>query len=259
MELEQIIDLIEYPITSGEFKRAGREKLDRDGVLILPGFLNRTAIDAISREGIENEDKAYFCTKWHNAYLTPSDPDHPKDHPRNREVVSSKGCITDDQIPKESPLRTLYDSPDFKGFLAHVLTEEALYPYADSMSSINLHYARTGQELGWHFDESSFSITLMIQPASKGGTFEYVGRIRDADKGEMNVDGVDKVLNDAVTPEQLSMDAGALVMFRGRNSIHRVTPNEGDTTRMLVVLAYNSEPGIALSEPTQMTFYGRVA
>jgi hypothetical protein len=54
------------------------------------------------------------------------------------------------------------------------------------------------------------------------------------------------------------MDAGTLVLFRGRDAIHRVTPVQGDTTRMLVVLAYNSEPGIALSESARMTFFGRL-
>ncbi|MCP3704490.1 MAG: 2OG-Fe(II) oxygenase, partial [Alteromonas sp.] len=45
---------------------------------------------------------------------------------------------------------------------------------------------------------------------------------------------------------------------RGRNSIHRVTPTEGDRIRMLVVLAYNTKPGIALSDSARMTFYGRL-
>jgi hypothetical protein len=54
------------------------------------------------------------------------------------------------------------------------------------------------------------------------------------------------------------MDAGALVLFRGRNAIHRVAPVEGTRTRMLVVLAYNGEPGVSLSESARMTFYGRL-
>jgi len=55
------------------------------------------------------------------------------------------------------------------------------------------------------------------------------------------------------------MDPGSLVLFRGRNSMHRVTPNESDKTRMLAVLAYNSEAGVVLSESARMTFYGRLA
>lgn len=48
------------------------------------------------------------------------------------------------------------------------------------------------------------------------------------------------------------------MLFRGRNALHRVSPTEGDTTRMLVVLAYNAQPDIALSESARMTFYGRL-
>mgnify|MGYP001825383856 CR=1 FL=1 len=59
-------------------------------------------------------------------------------------------------------------------------------------------------------------------------------------------------------PQVLEMEPGTLVFFRGRNSIHRVTPNESDTTRMLAVLAYNTEPGVELSESARMTFYGRL-
>ncbi|WP_232617220.1 MULTISPECIES: hypothetical protein [unclassified Marinomonas] len=58
--------------------------------------------------------------------------------------------------------------------------------------------------------------------------------------------------------KRLKSEPGALVLFRGRNAIHRVTPTQGETTRMLSVLAYNSQPGIALFEAASKTFYGRV-
>jgi hypothetical protein len=40
--------------------------------------------------------------------------------------------------------------------------------------------------------------------------------------------------------------------------MHRVTPTIGEKTRILVVLAYNTKPGIALSEAARMTFFGRL-
>ena len=98
----------------------------------------------------------------------------------------------------------------------------------------------------------------MIQEPEAGGAFEYVENLRDADRGEMNFDGVGNVLDGETPVSRLSMGAGALVLFRGRNAIHRVAPVEGSRTRMLVVLAYNSEPGIALSESARLTFYGRL-
>ena len=74
----------------------------------------------------------------------------------------------------------------------------------------------------------------------------------------MNYELSGRVLDGKVPTQTLSMDAGALVLFRGRNSIHRVTPVKGSRTRMLVVLAYNTKPGISLSESARMTFYGRL-
>ena len=258
MTLGTIIDMDAFPLADPSFRARCRASLDRDGVLVMPGFLAPEAVETVRREGVAHRDQAYFCAQDHTAYLSPPDPDFAPDHPRNRMVVSTKGCITDDIVPADSPLRTLYDSDLFRDFLCAVLGEQALYPYADPLSSINLHYAETGQELGWHFDNSSFAITLMIQPAERGGQFEYVGGLRDADAGDMNYDGVGTVLDGKATPKQLAMDAGALVLFRGRNALHRVAPNEGARTRMLVVLAYNAQPGISLSEAARMTFYGRV-
>ncbi|MEH6631303.1 MAG: hypothetical protein V7776_10770 [Halopseudomonas aestusnigri] len=258
MSVAEIIDLKRYPLMDEDFRLSCRRSVDDTGVLVLENFLNTNALEQVLEEGEENEDKAYFCTQEHNVYLTPSDLEYSDNHPRNRKVISSKGCITDDIIPANSPLRELYDSQEFRSFLCSVLGEKQLHRYADSLSSINLHYANPGQELGWHFDNSSFATTLMIQEPEAGGTFEYVGGLRDADNNEMNFDGVEQVLNGERPVKSLSMGAGALVLFRGRNAIHRVAPVEGNRTRMLVVLAYNSKPGIALSESARMTFYGRL-
>ena len=66
------------------------------------------------------------------------------------------------------------------------------------------------------------------------------------------------VLDGAGDPEELTMGAGDLVLFRGRNALHRVTPVEGDQTRILAVLAYNTEPGLSLSPAARLTFFGRL-
>ncbi len=258
MELPEIVKLVDYPLNDPALQDRCRQQLDQQGALVLPGFLTPEALAAVIREGESKQSQAYYTGEMHNVYLRDPDPEFPEQHPRNRPVHSSKGCITDDQIDMDSPLRTLYDSEPFRNFLCAVLGEQQLFSYADPLSSINLHYAAEGQELGWHFDNSSFAITLLIQKPEAGATFEYLEAMRDADAGEMNFEGVARVLNGELRPRSLSIEAGSLVMFRGRNAIHRVTPTEGNRTRMLVVLAYNSQPGIALSETARMTFYGRL-
>ncbi|MGY8862901.1 MAG: HalD/BesD family halogenase, partial [Pseudomonadales bacterium] len=120
------------------------------------------------------------------------------------------------------------------------------------------HYASAGQELGWHFDNSSFAITLLIQSPTYGGQFEYVEKLRNSDQGDMNYTGVSQVLSGEIEGQAVSVDAGDLMLFRGRDALHRVTPTLGDTTRMLVVLAYNAEANVALSESARMTFFGRL-
>jgi len=238
-DLAAIVDLKVYPVVDKLFGEQCRQTLTEEGVLVLPGFIKDEAVENIRAEGKAVKAQAYYTQSKHNVYLAPTDTNYPENHCRNRLVESTKGCVTTDQIPADSLLHVLYGSKDFKSFLCEVLGETALYEYADQLSSVNMHYAAEGQELGWHFDNSSFAITLLVQKPVSGGEFQYVKDVRD-------------------TPaDTLNMEAGTLVLFRGRNSLHRVTPVAGDTTRMLVVLAYNAEPGIALSESASKTFYGR--
>jgi len=257
MGIEAIIGN-QYPIEDCGFAAECRDTLNQDGVLILTDFIQSKAIEQMKAEGADRIGDAYFCANSHNVYLTPPDENFPSEHPRNREVISSKGLIGDDQVPEGSPLKMLYRNPRFQAFIATVVGEEALYPYADPLSAVNIHYAKTGQELGWHFDNSSFAITLLIDKPAGGGDFEYLRDVRDADAGELNFDTVGRLLDGEIEPDRVNMEPGTLVLFRGRNSIHRVTPTEGEKTRMLAVLAYNSEPGIELSESARMTFYGRL-
>ena len=256
--LSTVIDLNRYPLNDEDFQQKCKRTLDETGVLVISDFLNEDAIQSVQQEGVKNQNLAYYTANKHNIYLSPSDSSFPSDHPRNREINSTKGCITTDQIPSESILHSIYAAAIFRDFLCAVLGEVALYEYADNLSSINLHYASEGQELGWHFDNSSFAITLMVQSANTGGAFEYVKDVRDADNGEMNYELAGDILDQKVPTQSLEINAGDLVLFRGRNSMHRVTPVVGSRTRMMVVLAYNTEPNISLSESARMTFFGRL-
>lgn len=258
MSLTNIVNLTTYPITDPVFGQQCSDTLDRDGALVLRDFIQPNALAQMQAESHAKADRAYFCAQNHSVYLTPHDPGFANDHPKNRQVLSTKGCICDDDVPANSPLRQLYDSQAFRAFVKAVTGESSLHPYADPLSSINVHYHETGQELGWHFDNSSFAITLLIQEAEAGSQFEYVKDLRDADAGEMNYDGVSALLDQITKPDVLKHGAGDLVLFRGRNSAHRVTPNAGKRTRILAVLAYNNAPGVELSESARMTFYGRL-
>ena len=256
--LSSVIDNVKHPLESETYWLKCKEILDKEGVLVLKELLQPNIIQTILKEAESQEYLAYFCVNNHNVYLEPSDNSYSANHARNRNIVSSKGCITDNQVPIDSPLRILYNSDEFKSFLCSVLGEKSLYKYDDDLSSINIHYANEGQELGWHFDNSSFAITLLIQKPQDGGSFEYIRDFRDFENNEMNYGGVTDLLNGKCKPKVLSMEPGCLVLFRGRNAVHRVTPTIGNRVRILSVLAYNSKPGVKLSETARKTFFGKL-
>ena len=257
-DINKWVNLETCPLDSIDFANQCRQKLSEEGVLLIPQFLQSEALKQTIKEAEAQTHLAYFTKKTHNVYLSEPNASLPETHVFNRQVKSSKGCITTDQIQKESGLHIIYNNFIFKKFIAHVVRENAIYPYADTLTGINIHYASEGEELGWHFDNSSFAITLLLQAPKEGGLFQYVKDLRNSNSEDMNFNGVETVLNDEVPVKTLDIEEGTLVLFRGLNSLHRVTPTIGNRTRILVVLAYNNKPGVSLSETARMTFFGRL-
>lgn len=262
-DLGHAIDLGRYPIhdlTSGPgaaLVAAGRGALAHDGACVLPDFLRPEAVHQCRAELEGRIGAAYYCSKTHNPYLIDSDDSLPADHPRNSPQVSDLGALADDQIPDGSLLRSLYLDERMRAFVAALLEVPQLYPYADPLGSLNLNVFQSGQQLGWHFDNAEWALTLMLQSAEAGGVYEYAPNIRSED--EAHYAAVGEVLegrSDAV--KRLSMGPGALVLFRGRHSIHRVTPVEGSRARLVAVLSYSVEPGVMLTEYNRKLFYGRM-
>ena len=57
----------------------------------------------------------------------------------------------------------------------------------------------------------------------------------------------------------LPMRPGTLLVFEGRNSLHRVTPIAGGATRLVGLFGYDTKPDTASSELLQLVRYGRTA
>lgn len=253
------IDLTQHPIDDADFATQCRDQLDADGALILREFFTRETIELAAAESAALESSAFYSNAVHNVYLTTTDPQLPDDHPFNRRVISNKGLIADDLIAGQSSMREIYEDPLFRSFLAVVLGLDSVYPYPDKLSSIVISVAGEGMQLGWHFDTSASSVTMLLQAPDDGGIFEYIPDMRDADAGEMAFDDVERVLDDNEEVLTLEFDPGDLVLFRGRNALHRVTPVIGTTTRSLVIFAFNERPDASMSEEALQTFFGRTA
>ena len=66
------------------------------------------------------------------------------------------------------------------------------------------------------------------------------------------------VLNNSYPANELAVNPGTLILFYGRNYLHRVTPVKSKKNRILVTLNYNTEKGIKLSKNARITFFGRL-
>jgi hypothetical protein len=206
-----------------------------ENIVVLPGFIKSSALPALVAECDELAKVAYHTTV--NA---------------NLEVVAY------DQFPNDSVIRALYEWEPLMEFVARVLGEKQLYRYADPFGALNLAVMRDGHELGWHFDQTDFVVSIALQPSLEGGHFENVPRIRSM--GNDNAETVAAIRNgernDLVRNEP--MTPGTLMVFNGRWSYHRVSKVHGAVARHVALLAYDTKPGTDSNTELKLGRYGRL-
>ena len=185
-DINSIVDFEKHPINDNDYLQKCNALIKKNSLLVLENFLSIGSLEKILKETKFLENKAFYCDQKHTILLNKQSPDLDIFDPINQLMTSDKGCVPHDLISENSDLNLLYNSNTFKDFLKYVLELDQIFPYADNLSSINLNYYQKGQQLGWHFDNASFAITLMIQSAESGGDFEYVNKGRDYNKNFIN-------------------------------------------------------------------------
>ena len=261
---EDVVDLRRYPIhdPAGQdgqaLVRRCRNQLRDRGVAQLAGFLTPAAVGEMLALAGRLSDQAWASDQTHTVYFEPEDDSAGPDHPRALRQHSAKKAIAYDLIPADAPIRRLYESDDLTRFIAAVLGKPVLYRSADPLDALEIAIFEDGDELGWHFDNSEFSVTVMYAEAAEGGHFDYRPWLRD--EHDENYPAVQQVLHgrpDGVV--RLVTGPGTLAVFRGQHALHRVTPVSGLRPRVNSVLTYGERPGMKLNKLTQELFYGRTA
>ena len=230
--------------------------LESEGILIFNSFINRKGLINLQKEAADLKYLSYQSSSEYNVYVSEYDNSFPDDSPRNRIMSTSKKCLPNDLIPNDSILQTLYNSRAIRSFFMDLLNKKELFPYSDPLSSININYYDKGDALGWHFDNSDFTITLLIKNCEKGGIYEFFNDMRYKD-GKEDYNFVEKILDKKVLGTKVDSFEGDLMIFKGNKSIHQVTAVEKGE-RILVTFNYNEIEGIPLSEESRRTFFGRI-
>ena len=233
-----------------------RDTLNDKGILIFNSFISKQGLKDLQNEANNLKEYSYKSSSEYNVYISEYDIAYPENSARNRIMSTSKKCIPNDLIPNKSILQKIYDSPTVRSFFLDLLGKEELHPYEDPLSSININYYDKGDALGWHFDNSDYTITLLVKNCRKGGVYEFFNDMRFKD-GKEDYNFVEKILDNKVTGTKVDSNEGDLMIFKGNKSIHQVTPVE-DGERILVTFNYNENSGVSLSEQSRKTFFGRI-
>lgn len=259
-----VVDLERYPIHDLDSERGRafvaecKAELDSSGVCNLEGFIRPEAVARMVEIADEVADRAWPTDRTHTIYFTKPDDSVDEGHPLRRQVRSAKHGYAYDRIPEDAPVRRLYESDDLTDFIGAVLGKEKLYRSVDPLDAFQVTAFHPGEELGWHFDNSEFSMTVMYQPAESGGEFVYAPGLRS--ETDENHEGVREVLDgDESDLLVLPSSPGSLAFFRGEHALHHVTPVEGGRPRINSVLTYGVRPDMRLSDLTSEIFYGRTS
>ena len=235
MDIASLVDTDRWPMYDDALASQLNAVFTEENIVVLPGFIAESALPALVAECDELATIAYHT-----------------------DVNANLDVVAYDQFPADSVIRALYEWDPLMHFVARVLGEKELFRYADPFGALNLAVMRDGHELGWHFDQTDFVVSIALQPSLNGGHFENVPRIRSIENE--NADTVSAIRNgerhDLVRIEP--MTPGTLMVFNGRWSYHRVSQVHGNIPRHVALLAYDTKPGTDSNNELKLGRYGRL-
>lgn len=262
--MDHLIDLDTYPINQPDSPAYAalvakcKDSLATHGMFELPGFLRpETVATSVAHAAPIMAASSFRHARSHNIYFKDVVEGLAPDHPALTKCETVNHTICADQIPG-NPIMTVYEWQPFADFLAATMGKAALYQMADPIGRVNIQASRDGEALNWHFDRSEFTTTILLQSPEEGGELEYRRDLRTPT--EPNYDGVAAVLRgqDALVAKQ-KLKPGALNVFRGVNTLHRVVPVKGHVERLVAIFSFYEKPGVVMTAKDQIGFYGRAA
>ena len=256
------INLDRYPILDLASPHAkavideARRSLVDHGYAELPQFVQSNFVEALRVDAESLVERSHRSQGLGTAYLGAPDLTVDETHPLRRTMPYGVRAVGYDAIPLSSPLRQLYEFEPLTRFIEAAVNRGHLYPYGDPFGALNLSVMAEGDELQWHYDQTDFVVSLAIQPSDAGGSFDVVPLMRNSN--DEHFAAVKALFDgDESSVVTLPMTPGTLLIFEGRNSIHRVSPIGGSSYRHVGLLAYDTVEGRQGSATLRQTRYGR--
>lgn len=249
-----MVDLGRYPIHLSDAESTTwiaplRQQWLEHGRLSLPGFIVEPGkmVDQVTNL------PSYRRLQVVSSYGVASPDDEPAvadvdDHPTRRLWAQDVHAIAGDQIGAQTLLRRFYESPCVTRFVASILGVQSLYRYDDPFQDVNVMITKDGGQRAYHYDASDFVVTLMLQPSTAGGEFEFAPNIRGIN--DEKYDAVSSLFRGEWPTVVSKAQAGTLTLFNGRRSMHRVRASYGPQARIIAVLSYDTRPASNQTRPS---------
>ena len=263
--LGDLVDLEKYPLgdsTSDAYQMAvsvAQDQLAVDGCTVVKDLVNPSGIALLNNEISSEKSATHFSRQKMNPYFHfDENPSFPPGHPINTFLERPSGFIPGDSWAPNGPMNQLFRSKELIDFVSACLQVDELHCYADPLAGLTSNILEPGQLFTWHFDTNDFAVTVLVQPADKGGLFEYVPEARTVNDEQF--ESVANVLRgDRSKVTTLDLQPGDMQIFRGRYSLHRVTRVASDSiARHAAIFAYTEQPGVIGRVERTTQLFGRV-
>ncbi|WP_040405586.1 HalD/BesD family halogenase [Amycolatopsis nigrescens] len=262
--VEQVVDTDRYPLAEPdgaawrEVVSRTRRELHEVGCSVLPNFIRAAQCDVLQQECAEIAPLAHYDVEVVNVYNIATDSTLPAGHPGRTTMERGNAFVARDRIPERFIIHQLYTSELFRHFIARCFELPRIHELADPLAGLCLNVVSPGMSHPWHFDKNEYTVSMLTQESEGGGIFEYRPNIRSAQAE--NFEDVQAVLTgqDEHLTRRLSLRPGDLQLFKGRYSLHRVTPVRGETARHSAIFAYSERPGVIGSVARTKQLFGRV-
>lgn len=257
MSARDLIDTDLYPIDEPESHERKqlvercRAELDEHALCCLPDFVRPEGLRAIIKEMRALEDEAHYNDYLRTAYGWMDNSGFPRGHPRSALFARRFGYLLTHQVPDVALIRALFFWDPLTDFVRDALGFTALFRSACPTLSIQLNYMREGDVLPWHFDSNDGVVSLLLDSADEGGQFQVAPYVRE--EHDEHYDLVQRAFDeDPGIVREPRMPPGTFILFKGRRSVHRVSPVEKSAKpRMIVLYSYDEKPEMEFPEATQ--------
>ncbi|MDX1423336.1 MAG: hypothetical protein R3322_09370 [Kiloniellales bacterium] len=257
---DALFDTKRYPINrrgAAAYKdliSSARDGLADQNCARLAAFIRPNVVERMQAEAAALVPQATYTKADLNPYFTAPPEGLPEDHPLRRLSPRRHGMVRGDRFARAGLVWAVFQNDDLCAFVADCLGYEKLYTYRDPFGCVNANIQPEGCEFAWHFDNNDFTVSFGLKQPQEGGVFEYVPDLRT--QTDENFDEVKRVLDgDATRVRRLVLRPGDLQLFRGGQTLHRVTAPVGED-RLSLLLSYVSDPANLVSAETAIRLWG---